>query len=120
MYSGNHSPVHPLDTLLEAAVRLEPDPRFCFVFVGGGSEFGRLRGVAEARGLANVKFLPYQPIESLVRVAFRRGFAGRGAGKCDGRDDPSVEALQHPGGGHPVLYVGPERSHISDTMERRC
>src|ERR1700751_2760321 len=65
MYSGNHSPVHPLGMLLEAAVRLKGDPRFCFVFAGGGSEFRRLCRLAEEQGLDNVKFLPYQPIELL-------------------------------------------------------
>ena len=30
MYSGNRSPCHPLDTLLETAVRLSHDPRFSF------------------------------------------------------------------------------------------
>jgi colanic acid biosynthesis glycosyl transferase WcaI len=36
MYSGNHSLVHPLDTILEAAEALKDDPRFVFVFIGGG------------------------------------------------------------------------------------
>jgi colanic acid biosynthesis glycosyl transferase WcaI len=36
MYSGNHSLVHPLDTILDAAEALKADPRFVFVFIGGG------------------------------------------------------------------------------------
>lgn len=40
MYSGNHSPVHPLDTLLEAAEKYQNDPGIgsCFVVaaVNGG------------------------------------------------------------------------------------
>jgi len=36
MYSGNHSIVHPLDTLLEAAVQFKEDPELFFLFVGGG------------------------------------------------------------------------------------
>ena len=36
MYSGNHSLVHPLDTILDAAEALKDDPRFVFVFIGGG------------------------------------------------------------------------------------
>jgi len=43
MYSGNHSPCHPLDTLLAAARQLEDDPRFVFCFVGGGSEFRKIQ-----------------------------------------------------------------------------
>jgi colanic acid biosynthesis glycosyl transferase WcaI len=117
MYSGNHSPVHPLDTLLEAAIRLQTDPRFCFVFVGGGSEFGRLREAAQTRGLANVNFLPYQPIESLAGSLSAADLQAVVLGSAMvGTIHPSklynILAV-----GSPVLYVGPERSHIGDTME---
>jgi len=117
MYSGNHSPVHPLDTLLEAAVGLQADPRFCFLFVGGGSEFGRLRGIAKTQGLANVKFLSYQPIESLSGSLSAADLQAVVLGSAMvGTIHPSklynILAV-----GSPVLYVGPKRSHISDTME---
>jgi putative colanic acid biosynthesis glycosyltransferase WcaI len=118
MYSGNHSPVHPLDTLLEAAIRLKADQRFCFVFVGGGSEFGRLRGAAQAQGLTNIKFLPYQPIESLASSLSAADLQAVVLGRAMvGTIHPSklynILAV-----GSPVLYVGPERSHVSDTMEQ--
>jgi colanic acid biosynthesis glycosyl transferase WcaI len=116
MYSGNHSPVHPLDMLLEAALRLKADPRFCFVFVGGGSEFGRLRALSEDLGLANVKFLPYQPIESLSGSLSAADLQAVVLGSAMvGTIHPSklynILAV-----GSPVLYVGPERSHISDAL----
>ena len=36
MHSGNLSHIHPLDTVLDAAVRLKDDPSIAFVFVGHG------------------------------------------------------------------------------------
>ncbi len=42
MYSGNHSPCHPLDTLLQAARRLAGDSELVFCFVGGGSEWRKI------------------------------------------------------------------------------
>jgi glycosyltransferase involved in cell wall biosynthesis len=42
MYSGNHSPCHPLETLLAAAGRLAADPGIVFCFVGGGSEWRKI------------------------------------------------------------------------------
>ena len=110
MYSGNHSPVHPLDTLLETAIRMQGDPRFCFVFVGGGSDFGRLRGAAAALGLANVRFLPYQPIESLSGSLSSADLQAVVLGSAMvGTIHPSklynILAV-----GSPVLYVGPEQS----------
>src|SRR6266536_3343352 len=72
MYSGNHSPCHPLDTLLEAARQLASDPRIVFCFVGGGSEFRKIQGMISGRkapwGRAPLRFvcLPYQPLSELA------------------------------------------------------
>src|ERR1017187_10335465 len=65
MYSGNHSPVHPLDTMMQAAEWLKDDPSIAFCFVGGGSEFKRVQKWAEAGKRANVLCLPYQPLSQL-------------------------------------------------------
>src|SRR5206468_1545889 len=43
MYSGNHSPCHPLDTLLAAAGSLAHRKDIVFCFVGGGSEWRKIR-----------------------------------------------------------------------------
>ncbi len=43
MYSGNHSSMHPLDTLLAAARRLAPDPGIVFCFIVGGSEWRKIK-----------------------------------------------------------------------------
>ncbi|MGA9131867.1 MAG: glycosyltransferase family 4 protein, partial [Candidatus Sulfotelmatobacter sp.] len=66
MYSGNHSPCHPLETLLQAAELLAENEDVVFCFVGGGSEFGTVKERARSRGLRNVLCLPYQPIEKLA------------------------------------------------------
>ena len=65
MYSGNHSPCHPLDTLMEAALALRDEARLHFLFVGGGSEHGKVRRFAAAHALSNVTCLPYQPMTEL-------------------------------------------------------
>jgi glycosyltransferase involved in cell wall biosynthesis len=43
MYSGNHSPCHPLDTLVAAARRMADDKQVTFCFVGGGSEWRKIK-----------------------------------------------------------------------------
>lgn len=116
MYSGNHSPVHPLTTLLEAARKLAGDPRFHFCFVGGGSEHPKVKKFAEQHGLKNILCLPYQPLNEL-------------AGSLSAADlhtvvmgDPFVGMI-HPCKiyniltvGAPVLYIGPEPSHLADIL----
>ncbi|MCX6896866.1 MAG: glycosyltransferase family 4 protein, partial [Verrucomicrobia bacterium] len=66
MYSGNHSPCHPLDTLLAAAAALADEPQFAFLFVGGGSEFAKVKQFAAERKPGNIVCLPYQPLAQLA------------------------------------------------------
>ncbi|HKV36406.1 MAG TPA: glycosyltransferase family 4 protein, partial [Pyrinomonadaceae bacterium] len=54
MYAGNHSPCHPLDTLLGAALRLKGHEDIAFCFVGGGSEQAKVRDFALHHELSNV------------------------------------------------------------------
>ncbi len=118
MYSGNHSPCHPLDTLLGAARCLREDREILFMFVGGGSEFKRIKQIAEAEHLKNVLCLPYQPLEELA------GSLSAADLHCVVMGDPFV-GLVHPCKlyniirvGAPVLYVGPAGSHIPEIFEK--
>jgi len=110
MYSGNHSPCHPLDTLLEAAARLEVDPEIMFCFTGGGSEVRKVK----SRGLRNVAVLPYQPLETLPASLSAADLHVVAMG------DPFV-GIVHPCKiynilrlGIPFLYIGPRESHVED------
>jgi len=110
MYSGNHSPCHPLDTLLGAARALEARSEIAFCFVGGGSEQVKVRESA----LSNVKCLPYQPLDELSSslsaadlhvVVMGDEFVGI-VHPCKVYNILCV--------GAPVLYIGPEPSHVTD------
>lgn len=114
MYAGNHSPCHPLDTLLDAALRLKKREDVAFCFVGGGSEHSKVKQFALRHELRNLKCLPYQPLSELSNslsaadlhvVVMGEEFVG----------------IVHPSKiynimavGAPVLYVGPEASHVTD------
>lgn len=65
MYSGNHSPCHPLATLLESARAMRGDTRTLFYFIGGGSLVKEVRDYREKHSLANVVQLEYQPLGRL-------------------------------------------------------
>ena len=118
MYSGNHSPCHPLDTVLAAAEKLSTDPRIQFLFVGGGSEFKKVQAFASALKLTNVTTLPYQPLDKL-------------SGSLSSADlhlvvmgDPFV-GIVHPckiynilSIGIPFLFIGPTESHVGDLAKR--
>lgn len=117
MYSGNHSPCHPLDTLLEAALRLASRPEFAFCFVGGGSEQTKVREFAQRHSLDNVICLPYEPMDKLAGslsaadlqvVVMGDAFVGI-VHPCKIYNIMSI--------GLPTLYIGPQQSHIADLAE---
>jgi hypothetical protein len=118
MYSGNHSPVNPLDTLLQAAGRFTDDPRIAFLFVGGGAGKAAVEELIRARRPSNILSLPYQPLEGL----------GQSLSAADVHvvtmGDHFV-GIVHPckiygamAVGRPILYFGPRPSHISELVER--
>jgi colanic acid biosynthesis glycosyl transferase WcaI len=117
MYSGNHSPLHPLDTLLRAARELQDNLSIVFVFVGGGSEVARVKTFARDYDLPNIICVPYQPLDQL-------------AGSLSAADlqvvllGDSFVGIVHPSKiynmlavGAPFLYIGPEESHITDMRQ---
>ncbi len=114
MYSGNHSPCHPLDTLLEAARWLKGQRDITFCFVGGGSEFARIQQCAARERLANVRCLPYEPLDrlggslsagDLHAVVMGEAFVGI-VHPCK-----IYNLLQI---GAPILCIGPKPSPVSD------
>ena len=114
MYSGNHSPCHPLDTFLNAALALSPKQEFAFCFVGGGSEQHKVRKFVHRNGLKNVMALPYQPLKDLSAslsaadlhvVVMGENFTGI-VHPCKIYNILNI--------GVPTLYIGPAESHISD------
>jgi glycosyltransferase involved in cell wall biosynthesis len=56
VYAGNMGVAQGMDILLDLAGRLLPRQDVGFLFVGRGSDLGRLRKAAQTRGLSNVVF----------------------------------------------------------------
>jgi glycosyltransferase involved in cell wall biosynthesis len=65
-YAGTMGMAHGLETLLEAASQLvQQNLDVLFLLVGEGAEKERIKSLAHARGLANVRFLNQQPREKM-------------------------------------------------------
>jgi glycosyltransferase involved in cell wall biosynthesis len=65
LYIGAHGISHALSSILEVAERFRDEPDVCFMFVGDGAEKERLVRAAETKDLANVRFLPSQPRDTV-------------------------------------------------------
>jgi hypothetical protein len=117
MYSGNHAYVHPLDTLLQAALKLQNNLKFLFVFIGGGVRKKDVTDFKKDNHLENIIQLPFQPRENIHNSL--------------GSSDIQVVILgngqvgyTHPNKiygalyiGKPILYIGPKQSHIGDIID---
>lgn len=65
-YIGTLGNAHGLETLLDAAAKLQPlDPKVLFLLIGEGAEKERLKALAQSRGLSNVRFLDQQSRERI-------------------------------------------------------
>lgn len=118
MYAGNHSPCHPLDTLMAAAKELHRREDVVFCFAGGGSEQNRVREFARSNQLTNVLCLPYQPTEQLSALLSAADLHVIVMGdKFAGIVHPSkiynVLAI-----GSPFIYIGPTQSHLGEIIAR--
>ncbi|MFM2230266.1 MAG: hypothetical protein RL607_1524 [Bacteroidota bacterium] len=116
MYSGNHAYVHKLDTLLETALILKNNPNFLFVFVGGGVRRKDVTEYKEKNQLKNIVQLPFQPRENIhislgssdIQVVIL------GDGQVGYTHPNKVYGAMYIG--KPILYIGPEKSHVADLL----
>jgi colanic acid biosynthesis glycosyl transferase WcaI len=114
MYAGNHSPCHPLDTLVKAARELSHRQDIVFCFVGGGSEQQMVKDFASQNQLANILCLPYQPFDRLSASLSAADLHAVVMG------DEFV-GIVHPCKlyniltiGIPFVYIGPTPSHVTE------
>ena len=64
-YVGTMGNAHALETLLDAAARLQKTSRIAFLLVGEGAEKERIRTQARTRALTNIQFLDQQPRQEI-------------------------------------------------------
>ena len=118
MYSGNISPAHSVETILEAARRMKDHPRLLFLFIGGGNGMKRIDGFIAEHKLTNVRTLPFQPL-TVVKYSLSAAdvhLVSMGA---------EMVGIVHPckiyGAmtvARPILVLGPRQSHAGELIEK--
>ncbi len=116
MYSGNISPAHPVDTVLEAAQRVQDRDDLVFLFIGGGLGKQHIEDFVAEHRLTNVRTLPYQPLDQL-----RYSLSAADVHLVAMGED--MIGIVHPckvygvlGVQRPVLALGPEASHVGEIV----
>lgn len=117
MYSGNHAYVHPLDTLLEAALSLQENSKFLFVFVGGGVRRREVTDFKNKHSLLNIIQLPFQPRENIHNSLGSSDILVviLGGGQVGYTHPNKVYGALYIG--KPILYIGPKQSHVGDIID---
>jgi len=118
-YSGNLGRVHDLEPVLAIADALRTEPRFVFVFVGGGAQRQALEDVAVSRGLTNVQFRPAQPRARLAEsLALGDAHLVTLLPGCERYVFPSklygIAAV-----GRPVVFIGPRDCELARLVTGR-
>jgi len=116
LYSGNHSIVHPLDTLLEAARSSRDQKDLLFLFIGSGARVSDVTEFKNANELQNIMQLPHQPREVLPDSLSAADVHVVVMGD-------NTSGLVHPSkvygilsAGKPFVFIGPKRSHVTELL----
>lgn len=118
MYGGTLGLVSGVGILIEVAQLLRDRPEVLIFCVGEGVEKARMMGQAEALGLRNIRFLPFQPRERVPEV--------QGAANVmlltmqTGYSNASVPSklISYMAAGRAVLCAAPARAAVSEVVAK--
>lgn len=116
MYSGSFGATHDIDSILEAADRLQDLQDVQFMLIGGGTRQREVAEQVECRGFPNVTLLPLQPFSALpfslasadcAIVCLDEGYEGVAV------PSKTYYALA---GGAAILAVSPPETELTDLI----
>jgi colanic acid biosynthesis glycosyl transferase WcaI len=119
MYSGNHGATTPVQTVLDAAVKMQDREDLVFMFIGGGVGKRDVERTMTEHPTARIINLPYQPFDQL-----QYSLSAADVHLVTMGND--VVGVIHPckvygamALARPILLVGPPECHVSDIMRER-
>jgi len=117
-YSGTLGLAHEIDTIIGAIDYFQLDPRFRFVFAGGGARWGMLKKYCHDQGYTNVAFRTYCPRGELGS-SLAEGHVGliTQLPQTCGSIVPS-KTYGIMAAGRPILYIGPPDTTPARIIDR--
>lgn len=121
MYSGNFGLGHDVQTMCEAAARLDGDDAWRFVFVGGGKKKAEVEAFVKERCLKNAILAPYQPREKLAySLSCADVHLATLMEGCEGIMVP-CKLFGSMGVGRPTVFIGHPSSELARVLtENEC
>jgi glycosyltransferase involved in cell wall biosynthesis len=117
-YSGNLGLAHDINTIAGAMKRLRNDPRFRFVFAGGGGRREDLEGFCREHRINNALFHPYCPHAELSASlsAGHLGLVTQLPQTCGSIVPSKTYGIM--AAGRPILYIGPREATPARIIDR--
>jgi colanic acid biosynthesis glycosyl transferase WcaI len=117
-YSGNCGLAHDVETILAVIKLYSNDPRFQFVFAGGGRRRLQIEDFCREHGIRNTVFRPYSSRAELG-VSLAEGHLGlvTQLPQTRGSIVPS-KTYGIMAAGRPILYIGPRETTPARIIER--
>lgn len=117
-YSGNFGLAHDLDTIAAVIRRFSNDPRFQFVFAGGGVRRTQLEKICRDEHISNASFPPYSTRAALAQHLSEGhlGLVTQLPQTCGSIVPSKVYGIL--AAGRPLLYIGPREATPARILDR--
>lgn len=117
-YSGNLGLAHDIETISSVIKQYANDPRFQFVFAGGGSRRQQMESFCREHGVANALFRPYSSRAELGAslAAGHLGLVTQLPQTCGSIVPSKTYGIM--AAGRPLLYIGPREATPARLIER--
>ncbi len=103
LYAGTIGVVSGAEMMADVAASVVNRPKVLFLFVGDGQRRAGLEAAARARGLANVRLLPFQPRERLCEVQAASDVSVVTLSKGNGYSSVPSKVIAYMAAGRPVV-----------------
>ncbi len=117
LYAGNIGVTSCLEDVLGAAALLRGQPDIRFVIVGEGTKKEALQQLAQAQGLRNVVFLPYQPREVFPEMMAAADISLVTLNRSSALTSLPSKIYNVMASGRPILTVAPPESEIAQLVQ---
>ena len=121
MYAGNLGHTSALEEVLDAAKILRHEAGVRFLIVGEGVKKGILEKLADAKGIGNIMFLPFQPRQALAEMLAAADVSLVTLNRHSSETSLPSKIFNIMASARPILAVTPRESEIAELVEEaRC
>ena len=118
LYSGNLGVSHDIETIVGAIRHFRNDPRFLFLFAGGGEGKGRVGRICVAENMTNVRFLPYSSREAMSGHLAQADVGLVTEHPASLRTVVPSKTYGLMAAARPILFIGPRKATPALVIER--